>query len=54
MLSSHGEKVDGAFVNRDPTLAAIASATNEGNRLEDIVVICIGTGFMANYIVPKR
>ena len=51
MLGSWKGNVDGAFVNHDPTLAAIALAMNEGVAIEDIVVICIGTGFMPNYLV---
>jgi uncharacterized protein len=50
MLGSHNGNVDGAFVNHDPTLAAVALAVNGGVRLDDIVVICFGTGFMANWI----
>jgi hypothetical protein len=50
MLGSHNGNIDGAFVNHDPTLAAVALAVNGGVRLEDIVVICFGTGFMANWI----
>jgi uncharacterized protein len=42
--------VDGAFVNHDPTLAAIALAVNAGVGLNNIVVICFGTGFMENYL----
>jgi patatin-like phospholipase/acyl hydrolase len=42
--------VDGAFVNHDPTLAAIALAVNAGVSLTNIVVICFGTGFMANHL----
>ncbi len=42
--------VDGAFVNHDPTLAAIALAINSGIDPTDIVVICFGTGFMANHL----
>jgi patatin-like phospholipase/acyl hydrolase len=49
-LGSYKGNIDGAFVNHDPTLAAIALAVNEGIRLENIVAICIGTGFMANWI----
>jgi hypothetical protein len=49
-LGSYNGNIDGAFVNHDPTLAAIALAVNEGIKLENIVVICIGTGFMANWI----
>lgn len=51
MLGSWKGNVDGAFVNHDPTIAAIALAMNEGIAIEDIVVICIGTGFMPNYLV---
>ena len=50
MFGSHLGNVDGAFVHHDPTLAAIALAVNEGVKLEDIVVLCFGTGFMANWI----
>jgi patatin-like phospholipase/acyl hydrolase len=49
-LGSYKGNIDGAFVNHDPTLPAIALALNEGVRLENIVAICIGTGFMANWI----
>jgi predicted acylesterase/phospholipase RssA len=42
--------VDGAFVNHDPTLAAIALAVNAGVSLEKISVICFGTGFMGSYL----
>lgn len=49
-LGSHHGNIDGAFVNHDPTLAAIALAVDAGVRLENIVVICFGTGFMANWI----
>ena len=48
MFGSHQGNVDGAFVQLDPTLAAIALAVNSGVHLADIVVICFGTGFMAN------
>ena len=51
MLGSWKGNVDGAFVNHDPTIAAIALAMNEGIAIEDMVVICIGTGFMPNYLV---
>jgi hypothetical protein len=44
--------VDGAFVHHDPTLAAIALAVNSGIQLTNIVVICFGTGFMANNLGP--
>lgn len=50
MLGSWKGNVDGAFVHHDPTLAAIALAINEGVPLEEIVVICIGTGFMPTYL----
>lgn len=50
MLPSYKGNVDGAFVHHDPTLAAIALAVNSGVDLKDIVAICIGTGFMANWI----
>ena len=50
MYGSHKGNVDGAFVSRDPTLAAIAVAVSNGHRLEDIVAVCFGTGFMANWI----
>jgi predicted acylesterase/phospholipase RssA len=50
MLGSLGGYVDGAFVHHDPTLAAIALAVSSGVELGDIVAICIGTGFMANWI----
>jgi patatin-like phospholipase/acyl hydrolase len=40
--------IDGAFVNHDPTLAAIALAINSGVNPSDIVAICFGTGLMAN------
>lgn len=50
MLGSWKGNVDGAFVNHDPTLAAIALAMNEGIPIEEIVVICIGTGFMPSYL----
>lgn len=50
MLPSYNGNVDGAFVHHDPTLAAIALAVNAGIDINDIAAICIGTGFMANYI----
>lgn len=49
-LGSWKGHIDGAFVNHDPTLAAIALAVNEGVALQDITAICFGTGFMANWI----
>lgn len=45
-----GYYVDGAFVNHDPTMAAVSLAVSQGYKLEDISVICFGTGFMRNYI----
>jgi predicted acylesterase/phospholipase RssA len=42
--------VDGAFYNHDPSLAAIATAVKSGVALEDIVLIDVGTGFMAEWI----
>jgi hypothetical protein len=49
-LGSVDGNVDGAFVNHDPTIPAIALAVSQGVRLEDIVVICIGTGMMYDWI----
>jgi patatin-like phospholipase/acyl hydrolase len=49
-LGSLDGNVDGAFVNHDPTLPAIALAVSLGHKLEDIVVICIGTGLMYDWI----
>lgn len=44
-------QIDGAFLNHDPTLAAVAAAVNSGAAVfEDIYVICIGTGLMLNWI----
>ncbi len=48
MFGSYQGCVDGAFVNHDPTLAAIALAVASGVALTDIVAICFGTGFMQN------
>jgi uncharacterized protein len=48
MLGSYHGNIDGAFVNHDPTLAAIALAVNSGVDPNNIVAICFGTGFMAN------
>ncbi|AQP98801.1 hypothetical protein B0W48_02705 [Pseudoalteromonas aliena] len=48
-----GQFVDGAFVNHDPTMAAVSLAVNQGHKLEDISVICFGTGFMGNYIANE-
>ncbi|MBW8878758.1 MAG: patatin-like phospholipase family protein [Acidobacteria bacterium] len=50
MLPSYNGNVDGAFVNHDPTLAAIALAVNSGVDINEIAAICIGTGFMENWI----
>lgn len=50
MLPSYNGNVDGAFVHHDPTLAAIALAVSSGIDINDIAAICIGTGFMANWI----
>lgn len=45
-----GAFIDGAFVNHDPTLAAIAAAVQSGVALESISAITIGTGYMKNWI----
>jgi patatin-like phospholipase len=50
MLGSYHGHIDGAFVDHDPTLAAIALAVDEGVRLEDISVVCFGTGLMPAWI----
>jgi len=52
MMGSYNGNIDGAFVHHDPTIAAIAAAlsSNPSLTLNDINVICIGTGFMANWI----
>ena len=50
MYGSWNRNIDGAFVNHDPTLAAIAVAIENGQKLEDITAICFGTGLMANWI----
>jgi patatin-like phospholipase/acyl hydrolase len=49
-----GQFVDGAFVNHDPTMAAVSMAVSQGRKLEDISVICFGTGFMGNYIANEN
>ena len=49
-FGSYPGTVDGAFVNHDPTLAAIALAINSGVPAADIVAICFGTGLMPNYL----
>ncbi|MEZ8144319.1 hypothetical protein A1OO_05600 [Enterovibrio norvegicus FF-33] len=53
--SVHGSEVlgyfvDGAYVNHDPTIAAVCMAVEQGHKLEEISVICFGTGFMKNYL----
>ncbi|MEI8609950.1 patatin-like phospholipase family protein [Enterovibrio norvegicus] len=48
-----GQFVDGAFVNHDPTMAAVSMAVSQGQKLEDISVVCFGTGFMKNYVYDK-
>jgi patatin-like phospholipase/acyl hydrolase len=50
MFGSYKGHVDGAFYNHDPSIAAIASAVHSGVRLEDIVLLDIGTGFMPQWI----
>jgi hypothetical protein len=50
MMGSWKGNIDGAFVNHDPSLAAIALAVNEGIDLSDITLICFGTGLMSNWI----
>lgn len=50
MMGSWLRCVDGAFVNHDPTIAAIALAVENGATLDDIAVINIGTGLMPNLI----
>lgn len=50
MYGSWNGNVDGAFVNHDPTLAAIALAVSSGVALSDIAVICFGTGLMPNWV----
>jgi len=52
-FGSYNGLVDGAFVHHDPTLAAVALAVNSGIDPNDIVVICFGTGFMANWLAPS-
>lgn len=49
-LGSYEGNVDGAFLNHDPTLAAIALAVHNGHALEDIAAITIGTGLMHDWI----
>ena len=50
MFGSHKGYIDGAFVNHDPTLVAIAFAVRSGVSLEEIAVLDVGTGFMAQSI----
>ncbi|MEA2600027.1 MAG: hypothetical protein QOF89_1019 [Acidobacteriota bacterium] len=50
MYGSYKGNVDGAFVNHDPSIVAIAAAVQVGVRLEDIVLLDIGTGFMPQWI----
>jgi len=50
MLGSWRRQVDGAFVNHDPTIAAIAVALANGAQFDDIAVINIGTGLMPDRI----
>jgi predicted acylesterase/phospholipase RssA len=50
MFGTYENMIDGAFVNHDPTLAAISLAIQNGHDPSDIVVMCFGTGFMANWI----
>lgn len=50
MSPSYHGNVDGAFVSHDPTLAAIALAVSSGINIQDIVAICLGTGFIENWI----
>jgi patatin-like phospholipase/acyl hydrolase len=50
MFGSHNGNIDGAFVNHDPTLAAIAAAVSSGVDPNEIVAVCFGTGFMGNSI----
>ena len=50
MYGSYQGNIDGAFVNHDPSLAAIAVAVQNGHALEDISVVCFGTGYMENWI----
>jgi patatin-like phospholipase/acyl hydrolase len=50
MMGSWKGCVDGAFVNHDPSIAAIALALENGAALEDIALIDIGTGLMPDWI----
>ncbi len=40
--------VDGAYVNHDPTLVAVAAALQLGYSLSEIAVLCFGTGLMTS------
>ena len=50
MMGSWKGCVDGAFINHDPSIAAIALALENGAALEDIALINIGTGLMPDWI----
>ncbi len=50
MMGSWRGCVDGAFVNHDPSIAAIALAVENGVPLADIAVINIGTGLMLDWV----
>ncbi|HEY4239674.1 MAG TPA: patatin-like phospholipase family protein [Kofleriaceae bacterium] len=50
MLGSWKGKIDGAFLNHDPTLPAVCAAVASGIALEDIYAITIGTGLMSDWI----
>lgn len=50
MMGSWQSCVDGAFVNHDPTLAAIAAAVENGASLDNIAVINLGTGLMPDWV----
>lgn len=50
MLGSWKGCVDGAFVNHDPSLAAISLAVENGATLDNIALINIGTGLMQDWI----
>jgi patatin-like phospholipase/acyl hydrolase len=50
MMGAWKHGVDGAFVNHDPSIAAIALAIENGATLDDIALINIGTGLMPNWV----
>ncbi len=50
MLGSWHGLIDGAFVDHDPSIAAISVAVANGIKLDDIALVDIGTGFMPNWI----